>query len=186
MGKLSSVLAAITPTAPATEKVAAVKAATTTDTAVDQLRTALSEALASPSEKTASATPSTPVQDLEKVAAQVLEQDNARLQKEAHAYGIAVADGFMAQMAAYNAASEKVATVAATDVSVDFEKFASAHPEIIKEAHDFGYTQTVTQLATLKQAAYERGVNAGIEAIYNTGTETFARGFQDMGNILNG
>jgi len=183
MGKLSSVLAAITPTAPATEKVAAVKAATTTNTAVDQLRTALSEALGSPSEKTASAAPSTPVQDLEKVAAQVLEQDNARLQKEAHAYGIAVADGFMAQMAAYNSASEKVASAVS---DVDFEKFASAHPEIIKEAHDLGYTQTMTQLATLKQAAYERGVNAGIEAIYNTGTETFARGFQDMGNILNG
>ena len=183
MGKLSSVLAAITPTAPATEKVAAVKAATTTNTAVDQLRTALSEALGSPSEKTASAAPSTPVQDLEKVAAQVLEQDNARLQKEAHAYGVTVADGFMARMAEYNAASEKVAS-AVNDV--DFEKFASAHPEIIKEAHDLGYTQTMTQLATLKQAAYERGVNAGIEAIYNTGTETFARGFQDMGNILNG
>lgn len=183
MGKLSSVLAAITPTAPATEKVAAVKAATTTNTAVDQLRTALSEALASPSEKTASAAPSTPVQDLEKVAAQVLEQDNARLQKEAHAYGVTVADGFMARMAEYNAASEKVASAVS---DVDFEKFASAHPEIIKEAHDLGYTQTMTQLATLKQAAYERGVNAGIEAIYNTGTETFARGFQDMGNILNG
>lgn len=183
MGKLSSVLAAITPTAPATEKVAAVKAATTTNTAVDQLRTALSEALASPSEKTASAAPSTPVQDLEKVAAQVLEQDNARLQKEAHAYGVTVADGFMARMAEYNAASEKIANATG---DVDFEKFASAHPEIIKEAHDLGYTQTMTQLATLKQAAYERGVNAGIEAIYNTGTETFARGFQDMGNILNG
>ena len=113
----------------------------------------------------------------------MLEQDNARLQKEAHAYGIAVADGFMAQMAAYNSASEKVGSAAG---DVDFEKFASAHPEIIKEAHDLGYTQTMTQLATLKQAAYERGVNAGIEAIYNTGTETFARGFQDMGNILNG
>lgn len=183
MGKLSSVLAAIAPTAPATEKVAAVKAATTTNTAVDQLRTALSEALGSPSEKTASAAPSTPVQDLEKVAAQVLEQDNARLQKEAHAYGVTVADGFMARMAEYNAASEKVASATG---DVDFEKFASAHPEIIKEAHDLGYTQTMTQLATLKQAAYERGVNAGIEAIYNTGTETFARGFQDMGNILNG
>ena len=105
-------------------------AATTSPTAPSRTPTAsnaVQEAVRAASEEArvkiaAQAGPS-PVEDLEKIAQQVSERDRQGTLKEAHAYGRAICDGFMAQLAVYEkvAAEQVMETMQAADAAAAAE-----------------------------------------------------------------
>lgn len=187
MGRLADVLGALNPTKTDStgEKTAQVSTPNTApSTTLNEIKTALDSAL-SGQDKTAqvNAANNPTIQDVEKVAKDLVAADDARLQKEAEMWATVAANTFMERLAQFNTAAVKVAgSLEHTDM--DFQKFASENPEMVKEAHDLGYQKTAMQLNALKQAAYERGVNAGIEAVHKAGSDTFIRGFTDISNIL--
>lgn len=186
MGRLADVLGALNPTkTDSGEKTAQVSTPTSTSpTALNEIKTALDNAL-SGQDKTAQVNTAnnTTVQDVEKMAKEIVAADDARLQKEAEMWATVAANTFMERLGQFNNAAVKVAgSLEHTDM--DFKKFASENPEMVKEAHDLGYQKTAMQLNALKQAAYERGVSAGIEAVHKAGSDTFIRGFTDISHIL--
>jgi hypothetical protein len=186
--KLSQALAKISG-AGAAEKTASAPAVTpvpsSSDAAAETLKQALKEATApaAPAEKTASA--QSPVADLAKLAADVAGAEHEAATKEAQLYGAAVADGFMARLAQYEAASTKVAAAApAAPTGDSFEKFAAENPDIVKEAHDLGYASTMTDLHKLAEAAYTKGYNETVEQIYKVACDSFVNGFKDTIALL--
>ena len=114
--------------------------------------------------KTAEVADPTPVTDkVTKIASDLADSESEALTKEAHIYGAAVADGFMARIGQYEQAGTKVASteVASTgtggDGTQDFEKFAAENPEITKQAVELGYHHGKAQIEQLKQAAFKQG-----------------------------
>lgn len=184
--KLADVIAAVKNADKENEKTASAKAAPAVKTAApvaDPLSAALNSALAaaSTSDKTASA--STPVADLEKIASQVVDAEQEALVKEARLYGAAVADGFVARIAQHNAAAEKVAA-ARPEVNDSFDKFASENPDLVKEAADLGYQTTMAQIQKLAQASYNKGYEETTNQIYKTACDAFSLGYNATMELL--
>jgi hypothetical protein len=147
----------------------------------DRLKVALKEATAPEAQKTASQ--ASPVADLTKIASDLSTAEHDALVKEANLYGAAVADGFMARLAQYDAASAKVAAQApapATKVASDdsFEKFAAENADLVKEAAQLGYDTTSLQLNKLAQSAYEAGWNQTVMQVHKTASDSFVAGFK--------
>lgn len=154
------------------------------------LKTALHEVLKTGSEKSAAASSATPTADLERIASDVASAEHQALIKEAMMYGAAVADGAMARLAQYDEAAKKLGgqtdapkTASAGDDT--FQKFATENPALVKQTAEVGFREASHQIAQLKQAAHDRGYEAGVLAIYKTGSDTFVRGFEDFGRVLN-
>jgi len=167
----------------------------------EKLKAALREVTASaaqpaPQEKQAAAAGS-PIEGLTKIAEQVTSAEQEAIIKEANLYGAAVADGFVARLAQYQTAADKVAAAqpaapevvrtqekqaAATDGS--FEKFAAENPELVKQAAEVGYQQTMLQMDKLAQAAYAKGHDEATLAIYKLGHASFVQGFEDTAGLL--
>lgn len=128
-----------------TEKVAA--------QAADPLQSAINTALAAaPGEKTAAA--ATPVADVEKLAAQLENTENEALIKEAHLYGQALADGFVARLTQYDASLSKTASadntqdkLAAVAYDQGFEDATQTIYKIATECFTLGYSATEELLA---------------------------------------
>lgn len=156
----------------------------------DGLKAALHSAITetATSEKVASA-PS-PMKDLEKLASDVVNAEQAALVKEANWYGAAVADGFMARIAQYNEAATKLASqeqvkaASAPMVPDSFEKFASENPELVKQAAEVGYAKTAEQLEYLNKLAYEKGQEDAVQVVHKLAHDMFVVGFEDCGNLL--
>ncbi len=200
--KLSTVLKSVRETQPATEKTAA--ATNSAETTGEKLKTALHEALApqaSAETKQAAAPQGSPVEDLQKIASQVASSEQEALMKEAQFYGAAVADGFMARLAQYNEAAEKIASQQAPAPMVSlqtqqlaplklaaaedtFEKFASDNPQLVKEAAELGYETTMRQLEKLAELAHQKGFEEGTTAIYKHAHDLYVRGFEDTAKVL--
>jgi hypothetical protein len=202
--KLSSVLASVATNPEAEKTASASPAPTDTDktvaspsTTAEKLSQALKEATADPApaedtaaaEKRASA--NSPVEDLFKTAGQIASAEHEALVKEAHLYGAAVADGFLARVGQHTEAAEKVAaanptaapaSTSATDDS--FEKFAADNPDLVKEAAELGYATTMGQLEKLAEDAYATGYNGAVESIYKLANASFVRGFEDTAQII--
>jgi len=190
--KLSSVLANIKGTD--TEKTASAstpadsnKTAAAPSTTGEKLKQALKEATAAPTETKTAATANSPVNDLMKTASQIAGAEHEALIKEAHLYGGAVADGFLARVAQHTDAVEKIASaqpakVASTDGS--FEKFAAENPDLVKEAAELGYSSTMGQMEKLAEAAYAKGYNGAVETIYKLANASFVQGFEDSGQLI--
>lgn len=204
--KLSSVLAKVSGTektanvAPASAPASGEKSATAQTE--ERLRVALKEATTSPpaADKTASAAGS-PVADVQKIASEVLGAEHEALLKEAQLYGASVCDGFMARLAQYDAAAQKIASeqmgsavaplqpgqpikLAAIDDS--FEKFASANPELVKEAAELGFERTMFQMDKLAEAARHAGYNQGVSTIYKVAHQSFTAGYEDTLRLVEG
>jgi hypothetical protein len=202
--KLSNVLAKIGGTektahaAPASAPATGEKSATAQTE--ERLRAALKEATAPApaADKTASAAGS-PAADVTKLASEVLGAEHAALVKEAEFYGAAVCDGFMARLAQYDGAAQKIAAeqmgsavatlqpgqplkLAAADDS--FDKFASANPELVKEAAELGFERTMLQMDKLASAAYDRGYNEGVTTIYKVAHQSFTAGYEDTLRLI--
>ncbi len=163
---------------------------TSSDAAAAGLRRALKEATAEVDASTKTAAQVSPLDQLTKLAATIVEDEHAATVKEAQLYGAAVCDGFMARLAQYDEAAQKHAAVlpttkvaAATDVG-DFEKFASTNPEIVREAHDLGYEQTRGDLNKLAEAAWLYGHNGTVQWIHKTASDAFVAGFADTARLI--
>lgn len=131
----------------------------------DKLLHALNDVL-TPTEKTAAAQPvsKSATGELVKIATDLANSESMALVKEAHLYGAAVADGFMARLGQYEAvvASEsnpllKTASADRVPTQAEFEKFAAENPELVKQAIDLGYLHGKAQIEQLKTAAFEQG-----------------------------
>lgn len=158
------------------------------------LRRALKEATAEAEAPTKTAAQASPLDQLTKLAASVVEDEHAATMKEAQLYGAAVCDGFMARLAQYDEAAQKhaatlppvkvAAAVPATSAADDFEKFASDNPEIVREAHDLGYEQTKSDLNKLAEAAWLYGHNGTVQWIHKTASDAFVAGFTDTARLI--
>lgn len=133
--------------------------------AKEELITALNNATM---QKEASASSAEPVTDkLVKVAQDLAVSENEALVKEAHVYGAAVADGFMARLGQYEQAAGN--TKLAEDQ--DFAKFAEENPELVKQAVELGYHHGKLQIEELKKQAFLQGyadTSAQIEELSKT------------------
>jgi hypothetical protein len=161
------------------------------DAAAAGLRQALKEATAEVEASTKTAGQSSPLDDLTKLAASVVADEHAATIKEANLYGAAVCDGFMARLAQYDEAAQRTATTlpavktAAVSGGVDdFEKFASANPDIVRDAHDLGYEQTKIDLTKLAEAAWLYGHNGTVQWIHKTASDSFVAGFADTARLI--
>lgn len=161
------------------------------DVAAAGLRRALKEATAEADASTKTAAQTSPLDQLTKLAASVVEDEHAATIKEAQLYGAAVCDGFMARLAQYDQAAQKHATIlpptkvaSETSDANDFEKFASANPEIVREAHDLGYEQTKADLHKLAEAAWLHGHNGTVQWIHKTASDAFVAGFADTARLI--
>lgn len=192
--KLSQVLSSIK-SSDTVKTAASTSDATTEKTAAastgDKLKAALHEATSSPSAtvKQATASPS-PIEGLTKVASQIASAEHESIVKEANLYGAAVADGFMARMAMYDTAAEKVAatqpvsTKTAATSDGDFEKFAAENPDLVKEAAEVGYRSTMQQMEKLAEVAHAKGHDEAVLTIYKTAHASVIQGFEDTVNVL--
>ena len=163
--------------------------AASSNDAGERLKQALKEATAPEATKTASA--SSPVEDLTKIAADLSKAEHEAITKEAQLYGAALCDGFMARAAQYKEAAAKAgpAPTAKTAAAVaggteDFEKFAAENPELVKEAAELGFTATMGQLEKLADAAYTKGWNVTVQQIHKTASDCFMAGFKDVLAIM--
>lgn len=159
-----------------------------TSEAQKELLSAINDAL-EPEEKTASETPAgndaSAVEGIVKMASNLASSEEAALVKEAHLYGSAVADGFMARLAQYDQAVDapqaKVASsTEAVPTEEEFVKFAEANPELVKQAMEQGYNDTKAELEQMKTAS----INEELEKLAETpeGREKLAeikRGYDD-------
>ena len=171
---LADVLNSLSDT-PATEKVAA-------DNSND-LSAALDAALAEQSEltKVASHEPSTPTQDLTKIAEQLANAEQEALLKEAELYGAAVCDGFISRMGDYEGQGVKVASFGAEG---GFDKFASENPELVKQAMELGYRETKDNLEKIASAAVEQGYAETMEHIKVAAEKYAEAGYNDALKVL--
>lgn len=161
------------------------------DIAAAGLRQALKEATAEIETPTKTAGQASPLDDLTKLAASVVADEHEATIKEAQLYGAAVCDGFMARLAQYDEAAQKTAAIlpavkvaAAASGTDDFDKFASANPDIVREAHDLGYEQTKNDLNKLAEAAWLHGHNSTVQWIHKTASDSFVAGFADTARLL--
>lgn len=138
-----------------------------------RLKAALAEVTAvTPSnEKKAS---NTPVADLTKLAAETANAEHEALVKEAHLYGAAVADGFIARLGQYNEAADKVASQQPTGVS----------PQLEKQAAELGYATTMGQMEKLAGAAYTQGYNDTVTQIYKVAHGCFVDGYKHAAEMI--
>lgn len=149
----------------------------------ERLKQALAEAITpAPHAKTASA--SSPIEDLTKIAADLSKAEHEAITKEAQLYGAALCDGFMARASQYKDAAAHVTPTAKTAAAVaggtdGFEKFAAENPELVKEAAELGFTTTMTQLEKLAEAAYAKGWDVTVQQIHKTASDCFVAGFKD-------
>ena len=114
------------------------------NSATSSLSSAIDRALGG-LEKTASHANPTPRGDLIKIANDLADAEQDALIKEAHIYGMAVADGFAARMSNYEAAGHsKVASHQGQE-----------NPQMLKEAMELGYIHA--QRALARNAGQARG-----------------------------
>jgi len=164
----------------------------------DALRKALRETLASaPSagiEKTASA--ATPEGDLLKLAEDLTNAEQEAIMKQAQVFGAAVCDGFMTRYAQYEGAAAQVAPEPVKTASVrqpqspdqeiemiktaandpEFQKFASENPELVKEAFDLGYRQTMDGLVKQAEADFDQGYNDTMSEVHKVASYLYKLG----------
>lgn len=197
--KLNDVLQALSET----EKVAS----DDSDNATDADRTELLQTLQRAAEakgqvKTAStAVGGQPVQDLEKIARSLADAEEESIVKEAHLYGQAVCDGFMARMSQYEEAagvvgSEKTASYQQPTVYVDDEGNQYSEDEVKLAAEILQQEQTQEKIAHqainniepeavelaqgfIKKAAHQGYRMSDEQALEKVAETAFSQGYQD-------
>lgn len=170
--------------APTTKTAAATPAPSTTaptSDAGERLKQALKEATA-PDASTKTASQTSPIEDMTKIAADLSKAEHEALVKEAQLYGAAICDGFMARAAQYDEAARKVAAAQPAPVKTasdgSFEKFAAENPDLVKEAAELGYATTIAQLEKLGEDAYAKGWNDQMAQVYKLASDVFVEGFK--------
>jgi len=99
------------------------------------------------------------VDSLVKMASDLAGTEQQALAKEAHLYGAAVADGFVARLNQYDQSLDAagVKTASASNEFVpseeEFVKFAEENPELVQQAMNLGFTDTQAHVQQIKTAA---------------------------------
>ena len=177
-------------------------------TSPEALRNALRETLATApeTEKTASAPMGeNPAGGLLKMAEDLTNAEEEALMKKASIYGAAMCDGFMTRYAQYEEAASQVAppppqaqtkTAAAAPQDPDlemikvaaadpeFQKFASENPDLVKEAYDLGYQQTMQYLVKEAQDDYNQGYNDSMETVHKVASASYKAGAVTINRVL--
>ena len=170
----------------------------------DQLRAALRQTLAvAPStEKTAAAPSENPAGSLLKLAEDLTNAEEEAMMKQASIYGAAMCDGFMNRFAQYDDAAAQVAPASVKTASVyqgydpaletiktaaadpEFKKFASANPELVKEAYDLGYQQTMGTLVKQAQDDFDAGYSDTMQEIHKVASHAYVQGARTINTVL--
>ena len=160
-----------TPAAPVAEKTASTHLA---------LVSALNEAL-TPGEKVASETPaSSPVNDVMKVAQEMAGAEKEAAVKEAQILGAAFADAAVARLGDWSKTAASMVSAAPAQAvpvsaSADFNKFAQANPELVKQAAQLGYEKAKQDLEKQAEDSYVQGYNDTVETIHKTAALEFLK-----------
>lgn len=154
----------------------------------DDLRNALRETLNAIPEQTKTASHGTdaPTENLLKLAQDISAAEEDALAKQAALYGAAMCDGFMTRFAQYEDAANDVAPMKTASAAQpeSFEKFAQENPELVKEAVDLGYRQTMDHLVKTAQAEYEQGYNDTMHEVHKLASECYKAGAYTINNVL--
>lgn len=164
-----------TPAAPAT--------ASTSEALRSELREVLNDAAKTAAAPEPTTPASAPVADLVKMATDLSNAEEEALLKQAQVYGAAICDGFMARYAQYETAASEVAPeptkTAETQPATtdgDFNKFAQANPELVKEAYDLGYQTKMAQLKKTAEERFEAGYNDTLAEVHKTAAVVYKHG----------
>lgn len=130
-----------------------------------ELVRAIDSALNKPGSTKVAAEKTSAAAELVKMAGDLASAEQEALVKQAHLYGSAVADGFVARMQQHGTSATKVASAQGIDKD-GFDKFASENPELVKQAMTLGYQDGVQQIEMMKQAAMQEK-QAAFSAGYN-------------------
>jgi hypothetical protein len=158
------------PAAPVAEKTASTHSA---------LVSALNEALA-PSVKVAAEAPTaSPVNDVMKVAQEIAGAEKEAALKEAQMLGAAFADAAVARLGDWSKVASQMtagaSAVQAVPGNSDFGKFASANPELVKQAAQLGYEKAKADLEKQAEDSYIQGYNDTVETIHKTASLEFLK-----------
>jgi hypothetical protein len=175
----------------------------TTPIAPDALRDAVRNASGDGETKVASAPEEDTSAQLLKMASDLASAEDQALTKRASVLGAAMCDGFMTRFASYEEAAGAVAPqaekVAAAqeyhgDITVDmikqaaaspdFTKFAEDNPQLVKEAFDLGYQQTLGAMEKQAAAEYEQGYNETMATVHKIAAECYIQGETKIAQIL--
>jgi carboxylesterase type B len=109
--------------------------------------------------------------ELVKVATDLAAAEQEALTKQAHLYGAALADGFVARLNQHTTAAGDVKTASSPAVPTkqEFDKFASENPELVKNAMELGYRDAETEITRVKMA----------QAAEQDAIASFNQGYQD-------
>lgn len=161
-----------------------------------ELLQTLQSAMQPEQQKTAAKTEQPVTEKLAKIAQDLANSDAEALVKEAHVYGAAVADGFMARLGQYEEAAAhvpqaKTASPAPKSEEEAFEKFASENPEIVKEAAELGYLRGMQEIEALQKQAALKGYQdtmAQVNGLIQTkeGQEKLASAVEQINENLSG
>lgn len=127
---------------------------------------ALNEALA-PAEKVAAAAPTSPVNDVMKVAAEIAQAEQGVAVKEAQLLGTAFADAAISRIAEWNKTAAAMLN--------NGEKLAGSSDEQLKQAALAGYEQAKKDMEKEAEEAYVQGYNDTVEAIHKTAADEFLK-----------
>ncbi len=172
-----------------------------------ELRDALRAAVAEAPQQTKIASAGGDASDhLLKMASDMANAEEQALTKQATMLGAAMCDGFMTRFAQFEEAagnvspspqSMKTAAVQQhADVGLEmikqaaadpaFEKFASENPDLVKEAFDMGYQQTMDGMVKQAEAEYEQGFNETMDTVHKVAAECYIKGETKVAHILRG
>jgi hypothetical protein len=146
------------------------------------MSTALADVLRSvgqPQEKTASVQHTeAPVNDLVKMAAEMVSIDRDGEVKHAQLVGAAMADAFVSRVSQWENAAGTAKT--AEDTSTQLEKFAAEQPAAFNAAVQQGYSDAKTLIEKIGQDTYAQAYATETENIHKTAAMHFVAGWDAM------
>jgi hypothetical protein len=117
-----------------------------------------------------------PVNDLVKMATEIVAIDRDGEIKHAQLVGAAMADAFVARINQWDTAAGTGADKTASEAS-QLEKFASENPEAYRSAVQQGYADAKSLIEKVGQDLYNQSYSREIEDIQKTATEHFVHGW---------
>jgi hypothetical protein len=168
----------------ASAKTPAVTTETKTASAANPLENALKSALAEVnggSDKTASETKTSPVDDVMKIASQMAGAETEAAVKEAQLLGAAFADSVIARFNEWNEKTGGLKTAAAT---ATVAAVPGVPADLVKQAEQVGYEKAKLELEKQANELYQKGFNDTVEQIHSIAAGEFMKAAQLTASLL--
>jgi hypothetical protein len=178
--RLDTILQNIQSAQSASEKVASEKAAAPVSR--DVLAASLNAALSGTTKVASETATRAPVDDLMKIANEVAATEQQMAVKEAQLLGRIFADAVVSRVGEWDDAATKVAHEAPSISGLD--KFASENPDLIKEAAQQGYAETVAHLEKVAAEDFDRGYTDMMTTVHTKAAEEFLKAAAVTNNVL--